>query len=134
MSTPLICWVNTSPDTAKNTIWLKNDMLKGSIFVNLPNKADAEALANALRLAYATGESWTIAVDTTEIVTKKDSMSIRCDLETVLRNKQVTVRQEAKPRSAEAQDLLDAELDRLLSKPVVKATVVSSVSHDTEPF
>ena len=61
-------------------------------------------------------------------------MSIRCDLETVLRNKQVTVRQEAKPRSAEAQDLLDAELDRLLSKPVVKATVVSSVSHDTEPF
>jgi hypothetical protein len=134
MSTPLICWVNTSADTAKNTIWLKNDMLKGSIFVNLPNKADAEALANMLRLAYATGESWTIAVDTTDIVTKKDTMSIRCDLETVLRNKQVAVRQEATPRSTEVQDLLDAELARLQSKPVVKATTVSTVSSAQEPF
>jgi len=109
-------------------------MLKGSIFVNLPNKADAEALANMLRLAYATGESWTIAVDTTDIVTKKDTMSIRCDLETVLRNKQVAVRQEATPRSTEVQDLLDAELARLQSKPMVKTTTVSTVSSAQEPF
>jgi hypothetical protein len=83
----ILCWVNTSEDPEKSTIWLKpveqTPLLTNSVFVNLPNKAGQRRFADLIRGTFET-HSFQIILDLGTVkVSPKGSMSISIDFETL---------------------------------------------------
>jgi hypothetical protein len=124
----ILCWVNTSEDPEKSTVWLKpveqTPLLTNSVFVNLPNKAGQRRFADLIRGTFAS-HSYQIILDLGSVkVSPKGSMSISVDFETL--GKTISVLE----KSAVEETVDPAEDSFFASLPQPTPSAVSSITED----
>ena len=101
----VLCWVNTSRDTDKSTVWLKpvqnNGLLKTSVFLNLPTRASQRRFADYLRANYGTF-SYQLMLDLGDIRSSKSgSLGVSMDFESLRRALVVVKNEDTEPNPAE---------------------------------
>lgn len=97
----VLCWVNTSRDPDKSSIWLKpvttNALVTKSVFLNLPSRAGQKRFADHIRGTFQT-HSYQIHLDLGSIVASKSgSLGIQMDFESLRRALIVLDKAEAEP-------------------------------------
>lgn len=124
LTSPILCWVNTSEDSQKSSVWLKpvesTPLLSQSVFVNLPSRSGQLRFAEQIRATFTT-HSYQIHLDLATIkVSPKGSMSISVDFAT-LRDSLIVIEKSQEPKVA------DPDEDSFFaSLPTPSAVVVSS--------
>jgi len=84
---PITCWLNTSKNPESIALWLTpvqpDPRITGNVFVNLPRKADSQALADILRAGFGK-KSFQVLLDFTTIEpTKSGSLAVKMDIATL---------------------------------------------------
>lgn len=128
-------WLNTSSN--KQAVWLvdKSGLLKGSVFVNLESSEAKDILVKILREAFLRGASFEILVDVKDInTTKKSSMNLQVELDTVLTNMVETVRVQQKPIDTTVLAKAEALLSGLRARPIVQRATEVEEEFVTEPY
>lgn len=87
LSDPILCWINTSKDPNKSSVWLSpveaNAVVTKSVFVNMPTRSGQKRLADRIRDTYETN-SYQMLLDLASVVpSKTGSLSISLTFESL---------------------------------------------------